>query len=213
MYKYIFDFIFVLFCIVLLIPVIFLICLIVKFTSAGPIILSEQCIGKNNKLFYCYKFRTTYAVYIDNINKNNFTYSKVALTPFGQWLRCLGFDELPQLFNVLKGDMSLIGPRSYRAVTVADAVFLLSIGQIHDVRHSVRPGITGWAQVNGYRGPASTAELKNWHLSPRLQHDLYYIKNWSFLLDLKILFMTMLFLVTNKYSRQFEPREGDHRRA
>ena len=156
----------------------------VKLSSPGPIIFRQKRVGKNKKEFYMYKFRSM------RVNAKEQTGWSRDVDPrktaFGSFIRKCSIDELPQFFNVLKGDMSLVGPRPEVPHFVEQ--FKEEIPR-YMVKHQVRPGITGWAQVNGLRGDTSIRE--------RIEHDLYYIENWNILFDVKILLMT-LFRAVNK---------------
>lgn len=165
-----------------------LICVIaIKLTSPGPIIFCQERVGLHNRPFKMYKFRSM-TVQTDEEEKTQWTTKGDArVTKFGGLMRKTSLDELPQIINVLKGDMSLIGPRPERPLFVEK--FKEEIPR-YMVKHQVRPGMTGWAQVNGYRGDT---EMK-----PRIEHDLYYIENWSVGLDIKILFMTVFTGFVNK---------------
>lgn len=151
----------------------------VRLTSPGPVIYKQMRVGRNKKEFMMYKFRS---MRVDD-NADMTTWGGRAdsrRTAFGTFIRKCSIDELPQLFNVLKGDMSLVGPRPEREYFVQK--FREEV-PLYMLKHLVRPGITGWAQVNGWRGDTSIIE--------RIKCDIYYIENWSFLLDLKILIMTV----------------------
>ena len=151
----------------------------VRLTSPGPVIYKQLRVGRNKKEFMMYKFRS---MRVDG-NADMTTWGGRAdsrRTAFGTFIRKCSIDELPQLFNVLKGDMSLVGPRPEREYFVQK--FREEV-PLYMLKHLVRPGITGWAQVNGWRGDTSIVE--------RIKCDIYYIENWSFLLDLKILIMTV----------------------
>ena len=150
----------------------------VKLSSPGPILFKQERVGLNKKPFYMYKFRSMRVN--DRQTTGWSTNSDPRKTKFGSFIRKFSIDELPQFFNVLKGDMSLVGPRPELPFFVNR--FKESI-PLYMVKHQVRPGITGWAQVNGLRGDTSIKE--------RIEHDVYYIENWSILLDIKILFFTL----------------------
>lgn len=154
----------------------------VKLSSPGPVLFRQQRHGWDGRTFDCYKFRTM-VVHEEDMTVRQATRDDPRVTRFGAFLRRTSLDELPQLFNVLKGDMSLVGPRPH-AVTHN----LLYRERIEDymLRHKVKPGITGWAQINGWRGETDTDEK----MKHRVEHDLYYIENWSLGLDFKILAMT-----------------------
>ena len=150
----------------------------VKLSSPGPIIFRQKRVGLNKKPFYMYKFRSMRVNAASDTGWS--TNSDPRKTRFGSFIRKFSIDELPQFFNVLKGDMSLVGPRPELPHFVDQ--FKEEI-PLYMVKHQVRPGITGWAQVNGLRGDTSIKE--------RIEHDVYYIENWSILLDIKILFLTL----------------------
>ena len=182
--KSLFDFCFALVCILLLSPIYLIISILIIIDSRGPIFYAPYRKGESGKTFKCYKFRTM----SECDNPVNGTKSTVQndprVTRIGKFLRKSDLDELPQFFNVLKGEMSVIGPRPHRANLQND--FRRSVND-YMVRSYVKPGITGWAQVNGWRGPTVTNEQKK----ERIKHDLWYIENWSFWLDLKIIFRTL----------------------
>ena len=162
----------------------------VKTTSRGPLIFKQERVGLHNKPFQMYKFRSM-EVQNDAAEKKGWTTKNdPRVTKVGRILRSTSIDELPQLFNVLKGDMSLIGPRPERPLFVEK--FKEEIPR-YMIKHQVRPGITGWAQVNGYRGDTS--------IKKRIEYDLYYIENWSMAFDFKILFLTFFkgFINKNAY--------------
>jgi Undecaprenyl-phosphate glucose phosphotransferase len=161
--------------------------IIIKTTSKGPIIFSQVRIGLHNKEFKMYKFRSM-AVQVETKEKKAWTtINDPRVTKIGKIIRRTSIDELPQLFNVLKGDMSLIGPRPERPFFVEK--FKEEIPR-YMIKHQVRPGLTGWAQVNGFRGDTS--------IRKRIDHDLYYIENWTIGLDFKILIMTFFKGFVNK---------------
>ena len=182
--KRLFDFIFSLFIILLCAPIYVLISIFIFLDSGGPILYKPIRKGEAGDIFKCYKFRTMSV----SDNPLNGTKSTIVndprITRVGKFLRKTDLDELPQFFNVLKGNMSVIGPRPHRVNLQTD--FRKSVNN-YMVRSYIRPGITGWAQVNGWRGPTVTDEQKN----ERITHDLWYIENWSFWLDLKIIFLTL----------------------
>ena len=162
----------------------------IKLTSKGPIIFSQVRIGRHNKEFKMYKFRSM-AMQNESEEKKAWTTSNdPRVTGIGKFIRKTSIDELPQLFNVLKGDMSLVGPRPERPFFVDK--FKEEIPR-YMIKHQVSPGLTGWAQINGYRGDTS--------IRKRIDHDLYYIENWTLTLDIKILFLTIFkgFINKNAY--------------
>lgn len=162
----------------------------VKATSQGPLIFKQERVGLHNKPFHMYKFRTMYVQTEEEERKGWTTKGDPRVTKVGGFLRKTSLDEFPQLFNVLKGDMSLVGPRPERPQYVEK--FREEIPR-YMIKHQVRPGMTGWAQVNGYRGDTS--------IRKRIEHDLYYIENWTLGLDVKILVLTVFkgFINKNAY--------------
>lgn len=177
-------------CIILFSPVMLFSALLVKTTSKGPLIFKQERVGLHNKPFQMYKFRTMYVQTEEEEQKGWTTKNDPRITKCGGFLRKTSLDEMPQFFNVLKGDMSLVGPRPERPQYVEK--FREEIPR-YMIKHQVRPGITGWAQVNGYRGDTS--------IRKRIEHDLYYIENWTLGLDIKILFLTVFkgFINKNAY--------------
>lgn len=177
-------------CIVIFSPVMLVSAALVKATSKGPLIFKQERVGLHNKPFWMYKFRTMYVQTEEEEKKGWTQKNDPRVTSVGKFLRKTSLDEFPQLFNVLKGDMSLVGPRPERPQYVEK--FREEIPR-YMIKHQVRPGMTGWAQVNGYRGDTS--------IKKRIEHDLYYIENWTLGLDLKILFLTVFkgFINKNAY--------------
>lgn len=174
-------------CIVLFSPVMLITALLVKMTSKGPLIFAQERVGRHNRSFKMYKFRSMTVQEEKQEQKGWTVKNDPRITGVGKIIRKTSVDELPQLFNVLKGDMSLIGPRPERPQFVEK--FREEIPR-YMIKHQVRPGMTGWAQVNGYRGDTS--------IKKRIEHDLYYIENWTVGLDIKILFLTAFKGFVNK---------------
>lgn len=170
-------------------PVMVVVAIAVKLTSRGPVFYAQERMGMDGHLFKMLKFRTM-RVDAEQHGARFATADDPRRTPIGTFLRKLSIDELPQFFNVLKGDMSLVGPRPERPVFIEE--FKKQIPRYH-LRHMVKSGITGWAQINGLRGDTS--------IKDRIDYDLYYIENWSLLFDLKILARTAMggFLSKNAY--------------
>ena len=166
--------------ILLLSPLMLIIAILVPLTSRGGILYRQERMGIDGKRFECLKFRSMPEGVERETGAVFARAGESRATPFGELLRRTSLDELPQLFNVLRGDMSLVGPRPERPVFVNQ--FRRDVPG-YMLRHKVRAGITGWAQVNGWRGNTSIPE--------RIEHDLYYIQNWSFWFDMKILIMTI----------------------
>ena len=177
-------------CIVVFSPVMLVSAALVKATSKGPLIFKQERVGLHNKPFWMYKFRTMYVQTEEEEKKGWTQKNDPRVTSVGKFLRKTSLDEFPQLFNVLKGDMSLVGPLPERPQYVEK--FREEIPR-YMIKHQVRPGMTGWAQVNGYRGDTS--------IKKRIEHDLYYIENWTLGLDMKILFLTVFkgFINKNAY--------------
>ncbi|MBP3489025.1 MAG: undecaprenyl-phosphate glucose phosphotransferase [Roseburia sp.] len=177
-------------CIIIFSPVMLLSAILVKATSKGPLIFAQERVGLHNKPFHMYKFRTMYVQTEEEEHKGWTKKDDPRVTSVGRFLRKTSLDEFPQLFNVLKGDMSLVGPRPERPQYVEK--FREEIPR-YMIKHQVRPGMTGWAQVNGYRGDTS--------IRKRIEHDLYYIENWTLGLDVKILILTVFkgFINKNAY--------------
>ncbi len=176
--------------IVLFSPVMLVTAVMIKITSPGPLIFSQERVGLHNRTFRMYKFRSMEVQKPDDEQDKWTTPHDPRVTPFGKLIRRLSIDETPQFFNVLKGDMSLVGPRPERPFFVER--FKEEIPR-YMIKHQVRPGMTGWAQVNGFRGDTS--------ITKRIEHDLYYIENWTLGLDFKIMFMTIFrgFINKNAY--------------
>ncbi len=167
----------------LLSPLLLVTAVLIKMDSSGPIFFSQWRSGFNGRLFRIYKFRTM-SVLEDGPVIRQAARNDPRFTRIGRYLRRANLDELPQLFNVLRGEMSLVGPRPHAAAH--DCEYERQIAA-YAFRYQLKPGITGWAQLKGYRGETRTLDL----MSKRIEHDLWYIKNWSFWLDLKILLATM----------------------
>lgn len=173
--------------IVVSLPLMAVMSILIKATSPGPLIYTQERVGLHNKTFRMYKFRTM-EVQSEKEEKKAWTIKNdPRVTAVGKFMRRTSIDELPQLFNILKGDMSLVGPRPERPFFVEK--FREEIPR-YMVKHQVRPGLTGWAQVNGYRGDTS--------IRKRIECDLYYIENWSVGLDIKILLLTVFKGFVNK---------------
>ena len=167
-------------------PLMLGVALAVKFTSRGPVLFKQKRHGFNNELIEIYKFRSLYVDQCDPTASKIVTKNDSRVTPVGRFIRKSSMDELPQLFNVLKGDLSLVGPRPHAVESRQADTLYEQVVDGYFARHRVKPGITGWAQVNGWRGGTDTPEK----LQRRVEHDLHYIENWSVLLDLRILLRT-----------------------
>jgi Undecaprenyl-phosphate glucose phosphotransferase len=184
--KRCFDIFFSLVAIALLWPVMVGAALAVKLTSKGPIIFKQKRHGFNNEIINVFKFRSMYTELSDPTAAKAVTKGDPRVTPVGRFLRKSSIDELPQFFNVLRGDLSLVGPRPHAVLAQSHDRIYADIVEGYFARHRVKPGVTGWAQINGWRGEIDTDEK----IKYRTAFDLHYIENWSVLFDLKILFLT-----------------------
>ena len=191
-YKRLFDIFFSVLVIVSVFSWLFpLIALLIKFTSKGPVFFKQQRWGLNNKNFACWKFRTMLTTSTDTNEKGKYrqaTKGDPRITPIGRFLRKTSLDEMPQFLNVLLGSMSVVGPRPHPVPLNIES---RNSVEKYMMRHWVKPGITGWAQVNGYRGETKEIDL----MKKRVQHDLEYIEDWSFWLDLQIIVQTVVNVV------------------
>ena len=179
------DFLVALVLVVLAAPLMALIALAIRLDSPGPVFFRQRRHGLNHRVIEVLKFRTMH-VMEDGAEVKQATKDDPRVTRVGRWLRQTSLDELPQLFNILKGEMSLVGPRPHALV---HNEFYGDMLERYANRHQVKPGITGWAQVKGFRGELKAAD----DMQRRVEHDLYYIDHWSIWLDLKILLLTPLY--------------------
>ncbi len=181
--KRIFDIFFSLLVIVLIFSWLFpILAVLIKISSKGPVFFIQKRTGINNKTFNCLKFRTMYVS--SDADVKQATKNDVRISKIGKFLRKTNLDEFPQFINVLMGQMSIVGPRPHMLKHTQQYSELIDY---YKVRHYVKPGITGWAQVSGYRG--ETDEL--WKMEKRVEYDMKYLENWSFLWDMKIIFLTI----------------------
>lgn len=171
-------------------PIMIVSAIVIKCQGDGPVIFVQERVGLHNKVFKMYKFRTMVEQKPEEEEKEWTVKNDARVTKFGKFLRKTSLDEVPQFINILKGDMSLIGPRPERPQFVEQ--FKEEIPR-YMIKHQVRPGLTGWAQVNGYRGDTS--------IRKRVEYDIYYIENWSFRLDVQIILLTFIkgFINKNAY--------------
>lgn len=186
-FKRLFDIIFAACAIIITSPLLISIAIGVKLTSPGPILFKQERVGLNRRLFYMYKFRSMKDMPTEASDKQWTVENDPRRTKFGTFLRKTSLDEFPQFFNVLKGDMSIVGPRPERPYFVDQ--FKKEIPK-YMIKHHVRPGITGWAQVCGLRGDTS--------IEDRIEHDIQYIENWTLLFDIRIIFKTIINGFVNK---------------
>jgi Undecaprenyl-phosphate glucose phosphotransferase len=190
--KWLFDKIVGMAALIVAAPVMAMIALAIKLDSAGPVLFRQKRYGFNNDLIEVYKFRSMYAESADATASKLVTKNDPRVTRVGRIIRKASLDELPQLFNVVfKGNLSLVGPRPHAVNAKAQARLYDEAVDGYFARHRVKPGVTGWAQINGWRGETDTEEK----IQRRVEFDLYYIENWSVLLDLYIVAMTPLALL------------------
>jgi putative colanic acid biosynthesis UDP-glucose lipid carrier transferase len=177
-----FDKIFSLVALVLLLPLFIVLAVCIKLSSPGPIFFKQPRLGLNGRKFDVYKFRTM-KVHQEHGVVTQATKNDSRLTPIGGFLRRTSLDELPQFFNVLRGEMSVVGPRPH---ALQHNEMYKDLLEMYMLRHRVKPGITGWAQINGHRGETDTVEK----MATRVQFDLHYIQNWSLWMDIRIIIWT-----------------------
>jgi exopolysaccharide biosynthesis polyprenyl glycosylphosphotransferase len=175
-------------------PVMLLAAAAIRLGSRGPILFRQPRHGFNDTIINVYKFRTMYVERADPSGVARTLRNDPRVTRVGRFLRRWSVDELPQLFNVLKGDMSIVGPRPHPIGMLAAASDYREVVSNYAARHRVKPGITGWAQVAGYRGEADTVEKAQ----RRVEFDLEYIARWSLLFDLRILLLTAVAMISGK---------------
>jgi Undecaprenyl-phosphate glucose phosphotransferase len=173
-------------------PVMLVVALAIKLDSPGPVFFRQTRYGFNNNLIKVWKFRTMYHHLTDAAASVLTQRDDPRVTRVGRFLRRTSLDELPQLLNVVHGEMSLVGPRPQALQAKAGDQLYQDVMHHYAARHRVKPGLTGWAQVNGWRGETDTCEK----LTKRVEHDLYYIDNWSLWLDLQILLRTVWVVLT-----------------
>ncbi|MBS1566267.1 MAG: undecaprenyl-phosphate glucose phosphotransferase [Bacteroidetes bacterium] len=191
LFKRFCDIVFSVTALIMLAPLFLLLAIVIKLESRGPVFYCPVRLGQDRRRFKLYKFRSMYQNDATLGGTASTTKNDPRVTRVGHFIRKYSLDELPQFFNVLIGDMSVVGPRPHR-------VYLNEMMQKeidnYMIRHYLKPGITGWAQVNGWRGPTDTEEQKN----NRTMHDLWYVENWSPMLDFKIVFLTVFGVKTHK---------------
>jgi Undecaprenyl-phosphate glucose phosphotransferase len=189
--KRVFDIVFTIFSLMLLWPLMIAAAIAVKATSKGPVLFRQKRHGFNNEVIEVLKFRSMFTDMSDLTAVRAVTKGDPRVTPVGRFLRKSSIDELPQLFNVLKGELSLVGPRPHAVHAQTGERKYVDVVESYFARHRVKPGVTGWAQINGLRGELDSDEK----IRARTQHDLDYIENWSLLFDLKILVLTPIRLL------------------
>jgi Undecaprenyl-phosphate glucose phosphotransferase len=179
---------------VLIAPLLALIALLIKLDSPGPVLFRQKRYGFNNQLIEVFKFRTMYHHARDQNAEKLTRRNDPRVTRIGAILRRTSLDELPQFINVLRGEMSIVGPRPHATAAKAGGLLYQEAVKAYDARHRVKPGITGWAQINGWRGETETTN----QIAKRVEHDLYYIENWSLLLDMVIIARTIPGMLTSR---------------
>jgi Undecaprenyl-phosphate glucose phosphotransferase len=192
--KWVFDKVVGISALVLLAPLMACIAVLIKLDSPGPVLFRQKRYGFNNDLIEIYKFRSMFADRCDATAANLVTKDDARVTPIGRFIRTTSLDELPQLLNVVFGHLSLVGPRPHAMQAKAGTQLYDEVVDGYFARHKVKPGITGWAQINGWRGETDTAEK----IQQRVLHDLYYIENWSVFLDAYILMLTPYALIAKR---------------
>ncbi|MCO5730682.1 undecaprenyl-phosphate glucose phosphotransferase [Rhizobium sp. SSA_523] len=192
--KRLFDITFSVLALLLAWPVMIGCAIAVKATSKGPVFFVQKRHGFNNEVIDVLKFRSMYTELSDPTAKKAVTKNDPRVTPVGRFLRKSSLDELPQLFNVLRGELSLVGPRPHAVHAQTGERKYVDVVESYFARHRVKPGVTGWAQINGLRGELDSDEK----IRARTAHDLDYIENWSLWLDLKILFLTPIRLLNTE---------------
>jgi Undecaprenyl-phosphate glucose phosphotransferase len=184
--KRAFDIVFSLIGIVLFSPIMIATAIAIKLDSKGPVLFKQKRHGFNNEVIEVYKFRSMYADQSDPTAKKTVTRNDPRVTRVGRFIRKTSIDELPQFFNALFGSLSLVGPRPHAVAAQSHNLLYAEVVDGYFARHKVKPGVTGWAQINGWRGEMDTNEK----IRMRTEYDLYYIENWSLLFDLRILILT-----------------------
>jgi len=192
--KWLFDKFFAFVALVVLSPIMAAVALAIRLDSKGPALFRQKRYGFNNELIEVFKFRSMYTEQADVGADRLVTKDDSRVTRVGRFIRRTSLDELPQLFNVLRGEISLVGPRPHALQAKAADQLYNDVVDGYFARHKVKPGITGWAQVNGWRGETDTQEK----IQKRVEHDLYYIENWSAFFDLYILLRTPFALLNTE---------------
>ena len=192
--KRAFDIVFSLVGIVVFSPVMLVTAIAIKLDSKGPVLFKQKRHGFNNEIIEVYKFRSMFTDRSDPTAKQTVTKNDPRVTRVGRFIRKTSIDELPQFFNALLGSLSLVGPRPHAIAAQSHNLLYNEVVDGYFARHKVKPGVTGWAQINGWRGEMDTNEK----IRMRTEYDLYYIENWSMLFDLRILFLTPIRLLNTE---------------
>ncbi|CAH2399089.1 undecaprenyl-phosphate glucose phosphotransferase [Mesorhizobium ventifaucium] len=192
--KRAFDIVFSIIGIIVFSPVMLATAIAIKLDSKGPVLFHQKRHGFNNEIIEVYKFRSMYTDKADPTARQTVTRNDPRVTRVGRFIRKTSIDELPQFFNSLFGSLSLVGPRPHAIAAQSHNLLYNEVVDGYFARHKVKPGITGWAQINGWRGEMDTNEK----IRMRTEYDLYYIENWSLLFDLRILFLTPIRLLNTE---------------
>ncbi|TIP99278.1 MAG: undecaprenyl-phosphate glucose phosphotransferase [Mesorhizobium sp.] len=192
--KRAFDIVFSIIGIIVFSPVMLVTAIAIKLDSKGPVLFHQKRHGFNNEIIEVYKFRSMYTDKADPTAKQTVTRNDPRVTRVGRFIRKTSIDELPQFFNSLFGSLSLVGPRPHAIAAQSHNLLYNEVVDGYFARHKVKPGVTGWAQINGWRGEMDTNEK----IRMRTEYDLYYIENWSLLFDLRILFLTPIRLLNTE---------------
>jgi Undecaprenyl-phosphate glucose phosphotransferase len=192
--KWLEDKVIAFFLLLLVLPLMLLVALAIKLDSPGPVFFRQKRLGANNQIFDLLKFRSMYVEQADQLGNRLTRAGDPRITRVGRFLRRTSIDEIPQLINVLRGDMSLVGPRPHALRASAAGVAYARAVDEYLMRHRVKPGITGWAQVNGWRGETTKIQ----QIRQRVEHDLYYIENWSLAFDFLILARTIITVMSRE---------------
>jgi len=179
---------------VFLLPLLIMVAIAIKLSSPGPVLFKQRRFGLNNRVIEIYKFRTMFNEQGDEEAERLTMKGDPRVTPLGRFLRRAGIDELPQLFNVLRGEMSIIGPRPHALKASSGGRPYSEVVAGYAERHKIRPGISGWAQVNGWRGDSDGEE----GLRRRVEHDIYYMEHWSLAFDILIMVRTLLVIASGE---------------
>jgi Undecaprenyl-phosphate glucose phosphotransferase len=190
-FKWVFDKMVALVALIVLSPVMLATAIAIKLESRGPVFFTQNRHGFNNELIKIYKFRSMRTDMADAGAARLVTRNDPRVTRVGKFIRKTSIDELPQLFNVLKGELSIVGPRPHALQAKAANQLYYEAVEGYFARHRVKPGMTGWAQISGWRGETDTIDK----IMQRVNHDLYYIEHWSILFDLYIVLMTPVSLI------------------
>jgi Undecaprenyl-phosphate glucose phosphotransferase len=192
--KRVFDVVFSLLGIIALSPIMLMAAIAIKLDSKGPVLFKQRRHGFNNEIVEVFKFRSMYTEQCDPSARAAVTKGDPRVTRVGRFIRKTSIDELPQFFNALRGDLSLVGPRPHAVYAQTQDRLYHEVVDGYFARHRVKPGVTGWAQINGWRGEVDVDEK----IAKRTEFDLYYIENWSLWFDLKILFLTPIRLMNTE---------------